>query len=634
MMKITACFILLLTLCFGSVALADNAVRFTFEVYQHDAANDRQVKLVSDTAQLLEGIRAYGFLVNFSVEIEITRVDSNKVFFNAHVFTLTPQADAVARSFQVEYGLPARIDNLSGKNGTVFSMLITPLEKSDLNPFPCTWVHYQADNFKFEPTAYTDLYYVENTFGDFYWNSIKGLLEERFRLFRDLNNFNLPGKYSVFLCPCPIYSVIWDRRFGMMVDPTRSNAFVLFGKDINSVDPFVLLQASIFRNYGYAPPFLSEGFANYLSFVNYDMKKIVANDNPPPLETLMNTFDYLKADPYLADRMAGSFVRFLINQYKIDIFLKLYRGADDLNLKESIEQTYEKKLPELEKDWRHYLDTVSITPQQLDYYAQQAEITFDYRRMLEYYQDLVTRVTARVDSVTALTKLVRAYFFTGDYYQATETQRRLVELDSADARGWMALGNYQMMNGLYDSAYSHLEKARLLDTTDNMIRFNLALNSYYRGDRDKARELFLKVIEQPMDATAQGESRVMLGNIFLESGNKDNKAAAERYLAEAIPIESNIIQGNNVSPANHLWMGVANIGLGDYGTAYEYLNVALYLETRPFYLGLINLWLGKLADVRGEREIAREHYGRVLALASPVYCQDEARKYLDKPYQQ
>ena len=633
-MKITACFILLLTLCFGSVVLADNAVSFTFEVYQHDAANDRQVKLVSDTAQLLEGIRAYGFLVNFSVEIEITRVDSNKVFFNAHVFTLTPQADAVARSFQVEYGLPARIDNLSGKNGTVFSMLITPLEKSDLNPFPCTWVHYQADNFKFEPTAYTDLYYVENTFGDFYWNSIKGLLEERFRLFRDLNNFNLPGKYSVFLCPCPIYSVIWDRRFGMMVDPTRSNAFVLFGKDINSVDPFVLLQASIFRNYGYAPPFLSEGFANYLSFVNYDMKKIVANDNPPPLETLMNTFDYLKADPYLADRMAGSFVRFLINQYKIDIFLKLYRGADDLNLKESIEQTYEKKLPELEKDWRHYLDTVSITPQQLDYYAQQAEITFDYRRMLEYYQDLVTRVTARVDSVTALTKLVRAYFFTGDYYQATETQRRLVELDSADARGWMALGNYQMMNGLYDSAYSHLEKARSLDTTDNMIRFNLALNSYYRGDRDKARELFLKVIEQPMDATAQGESRVMLGNIFLESGNKDNKAAAERYLAEAIPIESNIIQGNNVSPANHLWMGVANIGLGDYGTAYEYLNVALYLETRPFYLGLINLWLGKLADVRGEREIAREHYGRVLALASPVYCQDEARKYLDKPYQQ
>jgi len=633
-MKITACFILLLTLCFGSVVLADNAVSFTFEVYQHDAANDRQVKLVSDTAQLLEGIRAYGFLVNFSVEIEITRVDSNKVFFNAHVFTLTPQADAVARSFQVEYGLPARIDNLSGKNGTVFSMLITPLEKSDLNPFPCTWVHYQADNFKFEPTAYTDLYYVENTFGDFYWNSIKGLLEERFRLFRDLNNFNLPGKYSVFLCPCPIYSVIWDRRFGMMVDPTRSNAFVLFGKDINSVDPFVLLQASIFRNYGYAPPFLSEGFANYLSFVNYDMKKIVANDNPPPLETLMNTFDYLKADPYLADRMAGSFVRFLINQYKIDIFLKLYRGADDLNLKESIEQTYEKKLPELEKDWRHYLDTVSITPQQLDYYAQQAEITFDYRRMLEYYQDLVTRVTARVDSVTALTKLVRAYFFTGDYYQATETQRRLVELDSADARGWMALGNYQMMNGLYDSAYSHLEKARSLDTTDNMIRFNLALNSYYRGDRDKARELFLKVIEQPMDATAQGESRVMLGNIFLESGNKDDKAAAERYLAEAIPIESNIIQGNNVSPANHLWMGVANIGLGDYGTAYEYLNVALYLETRPFYLGLINLWLGKLADVRGEREIAREHYGRVLALASPVYCQDEARKYLDKPYQQ
>ena len=141
MMKITACFILILTVCLGSIALADNAVRFKFEVYQHDAANDRQVKLVSDTAELLEGVRAYGFLVNFSVEMEITRVDSNKVFFNTHVFTLTPQTDAVARSFQVEYGLPARIDNLSGKNETVFSMLITPLEKSDRDPLPIYWIH-------------------------------------------------------------------------------------------------------------------------------------------------------------------------------------------------------------------------------------------------------------------------------------------------------------------------------------------------------------------------------------------------------------------------------------------------------------------------------------------------------------
>lgn len=634
MMKFVFALIFLCFILYPGLAPADNGVNFVIDVFQYDPGTGQQVRLVSDTAVLLEGIRSYGFLVNFSMELELTRIDTGKAVFNAHIFSLTPQAEAVARNFQVEYGLPARVDSLKGKGEAVFSIMFTPLEPIEINPFPCTYVHYKEGHFDFDPTAYTDLYYVPNTYGDFYWNAVKGLFEERYRLFRDLNNFNLPGKYSVFLCPCPIYSVIWDKRFGMMVDPTRNNAFVIFGKEVNSVDPFVLLQAAIYRNYGYAPLFLTEGFANYLSFVTYDMKKIIRQKKNPPLASLMHTYDYLQTDPYIADRVAGSFVRYLINQYKIDVFLKLYRLADDLTLQGNIEDTYSKKLADLEAEWLHYVDTVSISVKQLDFFADQAEVMFDYRQMLSFYLEMMPRIDARVDSVSVLNKLVRAYFFNGDYYQATEIQRRLTAYDSTNARYWMALGNYQMMNGLYDSAFYNLERARRLDTTDNLIQFNLALNNYYRGNKMEARELFLKVIEQPMDASAQGESRVMLGYMFRESDNKEDKAAAQRFFTETVNIESQVLQTHGTSSANYLWMGVANLGLDDYGTAYEYLSTALYLETRPFYQGMINLWLGKLADVRGERELAREHYGQVLALASPVYCQDEARQYLIKPYRQ
>jgi hypothetical protein len=47
---------------------------------------------------------------------------------------------------------------------------------------------------------------------------------------------------------------------------------------------------------------------------------------------------------------------------------------------------------------------------------------------------------------------------------------------------------------------------------------------------------------------------------------------------------------------------------------------------------MINLWLGKVADVRGEHSVARDYYNAVLSGASAVYHQDEARKYLDTPY--
>jgi hypothetical protein len=58
----------------------------------------------------------------------------------------------------------------------------------------------------------------------------------------------------------------------------------------------------------------------------------------------------------------------------------------------------------------------------------------------------------------------------------------------------------------------------------------------------------------------------------------------------------------------------------------------LFLETRPFYQGMIKLWLGKVADIRGERRVARDYYQQVLAGASAHYHQEEARRLIDRPY--
>lgn len=632
MKKIIGLFLIIFVLA-PFAAEADDGLQTVFEVYERDGAGE-PVLLLADTADLLKGVRAHGFFAGFSVEVEVTEVDTVRAAFSIQVVTLSEKPMNVARSFQVEYGLPARIDDIPVKDSANYSLVVRPLALLDIDPKGCEYAHYNHDDFSFDPTAYTDLYFVENTYGDYYWNSVKAVLEDRYRLFREINKFNLPGKYSVFLCPCPIYSVIWDTRFGMMIDPTRRNAFAIFNRDFNSVDPFLVLQLSLLHHYGYAPLFLTEGFANYLSFANYDMKKIIAAGKNQPVAPLLKTLTYYQAEPVLADRTAASFVRFLINQYKIDAFLEMYRKADDLNLRAVMEETYGKTVPELEKEWLFYVDTVTITPQQLNFYGDQAELMFNYRDMLAYYTELAKTVTAPEDSVTALGKLVRACFFTGDYYRATEIQEKLTARGSASAIDWMALGTYQMMNGYYDSAYANLSRAYAMDTLDNIIRFNLGLNSLLRGDSARARDLFLSVIDSPVDGSAQAESRVMLGNIFLHSQDKNDREAAERFFTEVVNLEQRILNSNSISSANHLWMGVANIGLGDYGTAYEHLHIALYLETRPLYLGMIHLWLGKLADLRNERDLARDHYGQVLSLLSADYTQKEARRYLEKPYSQ
>jgi len=74
------------------------------------------------------------------------------------------------------------------------------------------------------------------------------------------------------------------------------------------------------------------------------------------------------------------------------------------------------------------------------------------------------------------------------------------------------------------------------------------------------------------------------------------------------------------------------LGLGETGNANNHLQTALFLETRPFYLGMINLWLGKAADVMKDHAVACGFYEKVLSLPSAEYHQQEAKKYLDNPY--
>ena len=626
--------VLALVLVAVPAAWAANGLECALAVYQFDKEKSEDVLLQCDTAEFVEGITATGFLVAFSVEIDVERVDSSRSEFIVHLVTLGPPTKNYSRSFVVEYGLPASITDIRGKGETRYSFVLTPLSMVDIDTSFCPFDHLAKGTFEFLPSAYMDIHYVPNSLGGFYVSVARDVLEEHYRQFRSLYNFSLPGKYSVYLCPCLLPSVIWDQRFGMAVDPTRSTAHAVFTKAFNAADPFMVLHTAVLRNYGYAPLFLSEGLANYLSFAILDMKEILQDGQAPALRDLLDTYRYVATDPYLADRVGATFVTFLIDEYGFARFRKLYRETDDLHLATDIVAAYGKNLGELEGSWRTYVDTVAIDPNRLGLFASMAEVMFNYPLMLRYCRILSDRATTGVDSVRALGMVKRACFFTGDYTGAIAAQEELLRLDGASVSGLMSLGTYKMMRGRYDESYDDLMRALSLDSTDRLVTFNLALNHMFRDNRAEASKLLRTLVDDSTMSGPVAESRVYLAGILRESDSEQDRQQTDRLYSDAVNFLNAALRGQPSSPAVHMWLGIAHLGRGETDRADNYLESALFLETRPFYQGMIHLWLGKAADLKGDRDKALEHYSQVLALAAADYHQNEARRYIKTPYEE
>lgn len=614
-------------------AKAEKAVQCELSVYCQDTTlSGRGVLVYRDTAQFVKGIRANGFMANFSLELTFEKIDTGSCSFSAQIVTLGPSAFTTSRQFTTEYELPARIERIPGKGGTAYSLVMIPLQPTTVDTAGCSYVHYRKDDFLWSPSTNVDIYFVPKTLGDYRWNAIKAVLEDRYRAFAKLNHFNLPGKYLLYLCPCPVYSVIWDMRFGTMVDPTRNLALTLVNKNVNSADPFVVIYAAILRNYGYAPPFLSEGLAGYLSFAAYDMKQLVKAKKTIPLDTLFIGDRYYHGDPRTVDATASTFVKYLIDQYRADKFLAMYHDANDLNLKSLIETTYGKPIATLEQEWRTYVDTVKLRSDQFSFWAEQAETLVNYRLMLTYREEQLATAKNRSDSLTAFKELARACYFNGDYPRAAKQQRQAATLIDSSALDWMTLGSYLMMAGNYDEAYTYLSKARSMDTTNQIIVFNLGLYYSVTGQEKKGTDLISDYVIQGGKDPAIAESRVLLGNMLLLTGNKADEGLARGYYREAYGMLSPLTSGSLITSSALMWCGILDLGLGDTGGANDFLNMSLFLEASPFYEGMDYLWLGKTADLRGEREVAKEYYRKVLATASSDYHKKEAQQLLEHPF--
>ncbi len=626
---------LILCLCLvaglANTVSATNGVRCELSVSQKDAS-EQNVLLVKDTVDLVENVNALGCFAAVSFDLKVTRVDTSGIMFLAHVNVHAPQPHQFSQRYSVEYGLPARISGLTGKGGAEYMLRILPIERIDIDTTGCSWRHNAPEDFKADPTAYTDLYYVPQTLGDYYWSSAKGIMDEEYKLLRSKVGFTMPGKYNIYLSPCQIHSVIWDDRFGMMVDPTRRVAFAVYSVDFNSAYPFLVNYAAVLHNFGYSPAFLSEGLAGYHSLASYEMKKILKDGRLVPLDQLLDTRAYFTADAVVADRIAATFVRYLVDTYDLGSFMELYRKADDLSLRESIESVYGKTVADLEKEWLAYVDTVSTKYSDATRNGGIAVAMWDYNASTEYSTEALRVAGSHVDSLRALMRLTQDQFSRGDFYSAVKYQEQLLAMDSTDARHWMTLASYHLMVGENDKAMTELARGRELDSTNQFIRFGQAFATYCNGDLEEAERLFEEVCAETSQSAGYVEARCLLGFLMLDKGLKQSDEKVLTLFTQVVQRLQSRMKSSQPSPYVALWLGVGHMGLGDPLVADDYFRLATVLETRPFYKAMLSLWRGKAADLKGERTTAVDFYNRVLALPAASYHQQEARRLLESPY--
>jgi len=609
-----------------------NGVEFELIVRQKPSALNKYFEITRDTIRVVDGGTIYASLVNMSLDLQIEEVDSQYVTFTSHLVTFGSEPYNFAERYRIEYNLPARIENIPGKNESSYQLLISPRKRVAIDTTICKYDPGRKGDFKMDPSAHFDIYYVEGSLGDFFWNNIKNYLETDLTQFRTALDINTPGKINFHIFPCPAPEINWDKRFGYAIDPGRSNVYAIYNHGFSSIDAMLPNMLLLLHLWGYSPPFLVEGMAGYFDFVTYKMKKLKADGNIPKLETMLTTSGYYSADPEKSEIMAGSFVKFLADSRGISKFMDLYEKSGDLTILSNFEKIYGLGIDSLETEWLYYLDTLELSRKLFDLYAARANALFQSDLQIEYLEQMLNYDLNPADSLDNWQKLATTYYQYGHYYQAEDAYRKVIELDSAKPVYYQILGNLAMINGEYDKAGALFDTVMTMDSTLATALLQKAYIKRIAGDTAAAIDIAEKGLGREESAVGRVEFMLFLGELYNTSGRYRDSARADKYFNDALVIGSDIMHKVPQDAVMKLRVGMALMGLGRYEDARQFIDIALFTELRTFYLGRAALYMGRLYDLMGDHAKAAEYYSRGLEPTVAAYHRDMCLQYLDQPY--
>ena len=92
MMNKNIALLLAVILFFARPIMAEPGIKSVLSVFQHNSDAGGNTLLLQDTVSIVEGLTASGFFLNFSIDLNLNKVDSLRTSFDIHLVTLGPNA--------------------------------------------------------------------------------------------------------------------------------------------------------------------------------------------------------------------------------------------------------------------------------------------------------------------------------------------------------------------------------------------------------------------------------------------------------------------------------------------------------------------------------------------------------------
>jgi len=315
----------------------------------------------------------------------------------------------------------------------------------------------------------------------------------------------------------------------------------------------------------------------------------------------------------------------------LDKFYQLYVIADDFNADSAFKAVYGESFKGLQKEWSHFLDTVRIYPHIASYFVARSKMLGRNDESIELLKALIEVDTTDVDPYREDLALI--YFLEGHYQESIDALNQLSDRPRRKLRSRHMRNNAFFFDGQVDSARANFEQT-IADSADipGSVTAQLmygwmevTLGHYAHADT------LLGLVTATAGPQSLDRLEANLQQAQIRRAEGDDAAADSLYHFVA-GTSLNLVQDRSMAADLYLRAAEGYVGMGAADTALIYLEVADFLEYRPYYVGRIQIAYGQAYDLLGMRDRAMDYYRRVLKEKYSFPSTEAARKYMKSPF--
>lgn len=468
-------------------------------------------------------------------------------------------------------------------------------------------------------TIHYRTHWLKNSLADFMWNVKMGYLEEIYNLYRGSFDLSSSEKIDLYLHPEPTNSIYLNPASFYAIQPRVRRIDLVYGQGIDAADPRPGAELQIYRMWGYGPRWMVTGFAGYYFDNDLRVKNYI---NKLSVKEIAAMFaDEFRVDSDTGRELAGAFVHWLTDTQSIVKFTNLYRQSTSLDYTRNFNRIYGEDFDKALEDFIDHIKKFKPSVAELSYYASIYMAQGYYEQAASDYEELLKSNDS--DNNQFRQSLGMCQFWTGDYKAAEKTfNYPSLGGDRPDDNDYM-LAIVSMAKD--DTAYySRRNFGNIIKRGYPLAQIDFASILLDRGKIDSARVILDYMSDKDRDLSHYyliiGRLRTMTG---LGADSILNMVASN-----ALSSASQAPQ----DPSYYLTAGRALMLLGKYDQAKENLETSNFLERRPYFVGQTLLELGRLMDLEGKRDEAKDYYKSIIEMNAGAYEKSLAKRYLEKKY--